>query len=134
MANYRSVPFPAKLPHPAGMDDTPHSLRPPVAGFFCIRCRQNVSSAAAWDSNGRRISLHPATEREVDTVRHQLLPRNSAAALDYLTSFANTTKGVLPLPFFTLPRSSSSSSRTSWMKPSSSRVLRTCEMNREYLR
>ena len=58
----------------------------------------------------------------------QRLPLPSA----YFTSFANTTNGVFP--FFTLPRSSSSSSRTSWMKPSSSRVLRTWEMNREYLR
>jgi hypothetical protein len=44
--------------------------------------------------------------------------RTQPSALHYFTSFANTTKGVLP--FFTFPRSSSSSSRISWMKPCSS--------------
>jgi hypothetical protein len=60
--------------------------------------------------------------------------KTQPSPMRYLTSFANTTNGVFPLPFFTFPRSSSSSSRTSWMKPSSSRVLRTWEMNRAYLR
>jgi hypothetical protein len=48
-----------------------------------------------------------------------LFQQNAVVTIALLYVFRQYHNGVLPFPFFTFPRSSSSSSRTSWMKPSS---------------
>ena len=107
-----------------------------LKGLFTSHPRETFGTHMCEVSAAWRFRSKPrfGAGGECDRFAISPSPETHAPPWVYLTSFANTTNGVLPLLFFTLPRSSSSSSRTSWMKPSSSRVLRTWEMNRAYLR